>query len=202
MTGFEQVGAWLRRLVEITTSDGGSVAMVAVLTTVFLVSALAKSLAIETTMKALLDFGVGEKPSRSAAVAVVVCEMFIAVALLLVPPVGAPVAGAYLAATSVLLVRSLARGERFECNCFGSGSHEISGAMLARNALLIAMAIAASRAQSVVDVSREYLLPFISGSAGLGTAVTCLWLVRALGLTSELRREIRDMPLVSEGVGP
>lgn len=121
-------------------ADPSGIAVGVVAWTVALVLAgagLAKLRSPQRFARALADFGVVRRPSITAASAVALAE--IAVAAGLVAPatlaVAAPVAVVMFAAFVFLVARSLARGERFPCGCFG-GEEELSRRTLLRTAVL------------------------------------------------------------------
>lgn len=71
-------------------------------------------------------------------------ELGVAAALVTVPPGGAVLALAALAAFSAVLARAVAAGATTPCGCLGKASDEpVSGVDLVRNALLAALALAA-----------------------------------------------------------
>jgi len=82
-------------------------------------------------------------PERSARLVPAV-ELSLAVALVVVPPVGAAGALAALAGFSVVLARSVRAGVQVGCGCFGSaGDEPVSFVELVRNGLLAVLALAA-----------------------------------------------------------
>jgi hypothetical protein len=114
----------------------------------------------------------GLPASHAAARVVPVAELVLAVALVVVPPVGAVVALVALAAFSAVLARALRRGVDVGCGCFGSAGHRpVSGVELLRNGL---MAVAAA----VVLVDPEARVPGLDAvvlvSAGLALAAVVL----------------------------
>lgn len=115
-----------------------------VLASVFLTSAIAKIKPSPTFEKAIqrLSLGfVGSRMSLFVARVLPTCELVLA--LLLVAgywlKVIAGIACLMLTLFTILMAVSLARGERFRCNCFGAMSQsEIGFGSLARNIILIA----------------------------------------------------------------
>ena len=114
------------------------------LSAVFAVAAVGKLLDRPGTVESLAGFGVPARARAFVAVALPVFELTIAVALI---PVGSA-AWAALAATlllavfSVAVARVLARGERVDCNCFGSlSTRPVGRRTLIRNLVLLAAAL-------------------------------------------------------------
>jgi hypothetical protein len=113
------------------------------LAAVFAAAAAAKLLDRAATRRTLADFGLPARLARPGAVGLPLAEA--AVAVLLLPP---PTASWGAAAALVLLLvfvlamaRSLARGRRPSCNCFGrQHSTPVGGLTLARNGGLAAVA--------------------------------------------------------------
>jgi hypothetical protein len=81
---------------------------------------------------------------RSAAVAVPLAELALAVALVVAPGWGAVLALALLAGFTTFLARAVRAGVRVGCNCFGSARRApVSWVELARNAWLAAAGVVA-----------------------------------------------------------
>jgi hypothetical protein len=81
---------------------------------------------------------------RAAAGAIPAAEA--GTALLLVPPAtaawGFGAAAARLAAFTAVTASGVARGQRIRCRCFGAGASQIGPAQIARNVVLLALALA------------------------------------------------------------
>ena len=87
--------------------------------------------------------GLGVPAPRPMARAVPVVELVLAVALVVVPPVGGAVALALLAAFTVLIVGTLRSGRAVGCGCFGSAAEEpVSFVEIVRNGFLALLAMA------------------------------------------------------------
>jgi hypothetical protein len=125
------------------TIDVALLAARLVLAAVFAAAATAKLLDRAATRRTLADFGVPARLAPPGAVGLPLAEA--AVAVLLLPPAtaswGAAAALALLLVFLLAMARSLARGQRPSCNCFGRRHSARVGAMtLARNAGLAAIA--------------------------------------------------------------
>jgi peroxiredoxin len=114
-----------------------------ILAVVFVVSGVAKLLDLSGAQAAMRSFGVPESMTRSAAIALPIAE--IVIALLLIPATSAIWGG--LLAFLLLLVfvasigYNLSKGRKFECHCFGQLSRsEIGPPTLVRNAVLAVIA--------------------------------------------------------------
>jgi hypothetical protein len=93
---------------------------------------------------ALVNFGLTTRPRRGAGRAVGLAEVATAVLLLVPAPVallGAAGAVGLLGTFTVLLARSLRRGERFPCSCLGQDDEDLSPATLVRTSALLALAL-------------------------------------------------------------
>jgi hypothetical protein len=93
---------------------------------------------------ALVDFGLMTRARRDAGRAVGLAEAATAVLLVMPAPVsllGAAAAVGLLGTFTVLLARSLRRGERFPCSCFGQDDDDLSPATLLRTSALLGLAL-------------------------------------------------------------
>jgi len=109
---------------------------------VFAVAGVAKLAAPSRSAATFASLGLPGPEALARAVPAV--ELALAVALVVVPPVGAAGALAALAGFSVMLARTLRAGVRVTCGCFGSaGDEPVSFVELVRNGLLAALALAA-----------------------------------------------------------
>jgi len=140
------------------------------LAAVFALAAAGKLMRRGETEATLGEFGVGEALRPPLATGLPLAELAIAVALL--PAVtaawGALAAALLLAAFTVAVAATLRRGREVDCNCFGSlGARRISGRTLARNALLLALAVA-------VAASGDSGPSAVAWLADLGTAQAAL----------------------------
>jgi hypothetical protein len=90
----------------------------------------------------LVDFGVVGRPRVSAAIAVGLTELLLAVGLLVPSSAAAAAVAVQGMVTAILelIARSLRRGLRFACGCFGAWEEEISARTLLRTGLLAALA--------------------------------------------------------------
>jgi uncharacterized membrane protein YphA (DoxX/SURF4 family) len=127
---------------------------------VFLWSGGSKLVRPAPAAAAIVNFGIGRRPRRLLAVGLGSLELVLGLVLALqLWRVEAPiVAGAISLVFAGFIARSLARGERFPCACFGDPAAEISAAALARAVALTALALAlaglATRAGHRPDVLR------------------------------------------------
>jgi hypothetical protein len=97
------------------------------------------------TVRMLRGVGVPRVAAPSAAVALVVAELAVA-ALSPLPATGLVGAGAAVLLFSALtagVARSVRRGDRVTCACFGSRGKPLAGVHVVRNAVLTAIAAAA-----------------------------------------------------------
>lgn len=110
-----------------------------VLAAVFAVSGLSKLAAPSDAALAMLNFGVTKVRSLKAARALGGMEVVLATGLLgpfWVARLAWLAVLAALTAFTALVLRSLSRGERFECACFGVGRSKIGPVTVGRNLLL------------------------------------------------------------------
>ena len=111
-----------------------------VLAATFVLAGLAKLRQPAETARAFA--GLGLRGTRYLARAVPTVELALAVALVVVPPVGGAVALALLAAFSVLLAGVLKSGKQVGCGCFGTASRQVvSFVDLVRNGMLAVLAV-------------------------------------------------------------
>ncbi|HEX4305718.1 MAG TPA: MauE/DoxX family redox-associated membrane protein [Solirubrobacterales bacterium] len=146
------------------------------LAVVFAVAAAGKLARPAATAESLADFGAPRRLRRPGAFALPAAEL--AVAVLLVPgPTarwGAVAALALLLGFSVAVGRSLRRGERPDCNCFGAvGSAPVGPRTLLRNAGLGAVAaivLVAGPGAALASIDGATALAFLGGAVLLGLA--------------------------------
>ena len=113
------------------------------LAVVFVTAGIAKLLDRAGTRDAVVEFGVGRRLSHMVAAALPILEIAIGVALVPNPTsqYAAIAAGALLAAFTVAIGRSLARGQAPRCHCFGQvHSRPVGIGTVARNVTLFACA--------------------------------------------------------------
>lgn len=115
-----------------------------VLAAVFAVAAVGKLAGRSRTVATLAEFGVAEPLRRPLAIALPAVELAIAASLLPAASAawGALAAALLLVAFTAAVGRALRQGREVDCNCFGAlGPSRISRWTLARNALLLALAV-------------------------------------------------------------
>ncbi len=122
----------------------GSVALVArlALFAVFATAGAAKLGDRTGTRQSLADFGLPQRLTAPAAILLPLCELAVAVALLVAPSARAAAVGALvlLAGFSIAIAINLARGRTPDCHCFGRvHSAPIGAGALVRNAVLAAL---------------------------------------------------------------
>lgn len=115
------------------------------LAAIFAVAGAAKLLDLAATRRTLAEFGMPERVTPAAAVALPLVEL--ATAALLIPAAtgtaGALLGLALLLVFVAVVARSLRRGETPDCNCFGGvHSSPVGPSTLVRNMLLAAVAAA------------------------------------------------------------
>ncbi|HET8893041.1 MAG TPA: MauE/DoxX family redox-associated membrane protein [Gaiellaceae bacterium] len=149
---------------------------------IFLWSGLAKVVRPEAAAQAIVFFGVARGTNIPLARALATVELAVALSLtaaisndrssLLVASLA--VAATLFAVFSLLIARSLRRGDRFACSCFGAAAEPLSIVTFARAVVLLALAVAALLTAPSVDfhAGRDEL--GIDGAAALallGTVV-------------------------------
>jgi hypothetical protein len=135
------------------------------------------------TLQVVREFaGVPRSAAAAAAVAAGILE-WLAAALLFVPSyrvLGALIASIVLTVYLALIARSIMAGRRqVDCGCsFGSARHSLGGFEVARNAVLVAMAlgVAASAARGGPEIAFSQIL----GAAAMLALYTALDQVMAL----------------------
>ncbi|MGH2856125.1 MAG: TlpA family protein disulfide reductase [Solirubrobacteraceae bacterium] len=128
--------------------DAGSVVLAArlLLAAVFALAAAGKLLDAEGASEAVRAFGGPARAARPIALALIAAELAVALGLIVSAAAWWAAIGAalLLVALSLAVARSLRRGERPDCHCFGQlHSARIGVPTLARNLLLCAIALAA-----------------------------------------------------------
>ncbi len=153
-----------------------------VLAAVFAVSAPAKWRDPSGTRRAVSDFGLA--PWAVGPIAALLAPVELTAALLLLTTrwavvVGALLAGLLLVGFTVVIVRSLRRGEQVECHCFGVLSSEpVNWWSVARNAGLLVLAgvvLAGGTSQGWPwQVVADWLTPMTTSQRWLWAAVVVL----------------------------
>lgn len=161
---------------------------------VFVVSGVAKLLDRDGTREAVAGFGVPAGLASPVALALAPAEMLVA-ALLLIPPtrgIGLVAALVLLVAFTAAVVLAINAGRRPDCRCFGRiGGADISGRTVARNAVLIALAVAGLAALAT-DTDPSSAATAVAVVAGLGLAAAILAAEGAAGRAARRRREAQD----------
>lgn len=177
--------------------DGGSALLAArlLLAAVFALAAAGKLLDREAARQAVRDFGGPARGASSIALALIGAELAVATGLIVRAAAWWAATGAalLLALLSLLVARSLHRGERPHCHCFGRlRSAKIGRGTLARNLLLCALAVAVVvHGRADVGTSATGWVAHLSepGWAVVTGAVACTGLLLVVGcLTTELLR--------------
>lgn len=124
-----------------------TVAVTSALAIVLGVSAVTKLGSVQQTGRALRGFGVADDALvRWGARLLAPVELLLAVGLLIAPAplfsVGAVLAAMLMLLFTLVVVRAVRRGDRVECNCFGSvGAEAVGRSTVVRNVVLLAGAM-------------------------------------------------------------
>jgi thiol-disulfide isomerase/thioredoxin len=168
-----------------------------VLAGVFLLAAAGKLLDLAGSRAALGEFGVPVRVAALAGVALPLCELAVAVALLIRPTAVAGAAGALVLLVVFIggVARAMSQGRAPDCHCFGQIHSEPAGpATLARNAVLAAPALLILIAGS--GPSLDGGLASLNGTQDALVATAVLALVLGLAAAAQwgdgrrLRREL------------
>jgi Methylamine utilisation protein MauE len=139
---------------------------------VFAVAALGKLARPAATAESLAEFGVPPRLRRPGALVLPAVELAVAAFLVLGPTArwGAAAALALLLVFSAAVGRSLRRGERPDCNCFGAvGSTPVGPRTLLRNAGLgsaAALVLVAGPGASLASIDGTAVLVVLAGLGG------------------------------------
>lgn len=115
-----------------------------VLAAVFITAGIAKLLDREGSVKALKEFGLGDRLGRAGGTALPLAELAVALALLFPPTATIGAAGALLLLGAFIfgISRALLQGTTPDCHCFGQIHSAPAGrSTLVRNAVLAALAL-------------------------------------------------------------
>jgi uncharacterized membrane protein YphA (DoxX/SURF4 family) len=159
-------------------------------------SAIAKVFDTSGTAEAIVAFGL--PLARPMALATLLILMEVTTGFCLVISLGTGPGGvqlsAYAAALlfasfSVLLGRSLVRGDDFACHCFGGGSHPISFRTFARACALtlLAVIVAVRPPVATMPISQMFAALVLAAS-GLGMSTTLLSVARMFHFNTHLRQ--------------
>lgn len=143
---------------------------------------------------AMVDFDLISRPNRMMGRALGLIEALVGLGLTLRVGVIALFASALVLTClfSLLILRSLLRGQRFECACFGS-KHELSWTSLVRSLLLAAIAGSGLAGVSLNGVDLNDLLS-IAGTLELVSAVAILGFVVLMSQIPNLMRLNLNLP--------
>ncbi len=147
--------------------DGLGYACALLLAAVFVRAAAAKLARPVQTATSFVALGV--PAAATAARAVPVVELLVAVALLATPRAGAIGALALLVPFTAVLAGAVRAGSRIPCNCFGAARADpVSAVDVVRNGLLVAVALAAVTARApVVPGTPAVVVTVIVAGCGL-----------------------------------
>jgi hypothetical protein len=151
MHGYQHAIDLLGRLVRECGRPSLNGIFAAFLAAVFISSGLAKLRRPAVAALSIVNFGVTSRVWTAAGVALGASEVALSV-VLLVPPLRVPAtwaAAVVLIGFAVLISRSLRRGDRFSCACFGRDTDDISRKTLARTAGLSVVALVAASGATV-----------------------------------------------------
>lgn len=152
---------------------------------IFLWSGIAKARRPALAALAMHEFGLTPGLNTRVAAAAGAGEIVLGVALgtTVVPVVSLGVSSAVLWSFTFLIVRSLRRGDRFACFCFGDAEAAISSLTLLRTlglallaTLLFAVAVAGAEPPADMNI---VMLEFVVATALVGTTVLVAQTVRA-----------------------
>lgn len=149
---------------------------------VFALAAVTKLLAPGRTAE---EFAALDLPRPAAAARIVPpIELALAAGLLLRPALAAPAALALLVAFTAVLARVVRSGRSVTCGCLGPLSRRpVTGRTLARNGLLMALAVLVMAASATSDATPALPDPALLVAGGTAAAlvglVAQLWLLRA-----------------------
>jgi len=181
MDGLEALGSAAADLIASLGSVEGLSAIVLLLVVIFTWSAAVKLRNPARAGRAMVDFGIagGVRPLAGAGLGLFEAGLMAALVagLLWQPELLSPVAWAATAALAgfaILIARSLARGERFACFCFGDSDAGISWATLARTLALAALAatVALKDVALTGQPAQDVILEAVVAVGFVGVAVT------------------------------
>jgi uncharacterized membrane protein HdeD (DUF308 family) len=169
---------------------------VCVLSIVFLWSSVSKLADLGGTAETISAFGFGSVPRRRWALVAGVAELALGVALAASLAIGPAASRAAGAAAALLLfffvaivARSLIRGQRFACHCFGSHEKPLSRSTLLRAVCLavIATLLAEIRLDQPAGF-RTLILAFVSAAAAVGATAIAASIGRMVHFNTHLRQ--------------
>ena len=164
----------------IESLNGVATMMALALAAVFMVAAVVKAIAPETTAREFRQLGL---PASAVLARVVPAfELLVVAALLVMPRLGSALATATLIAFTGVLVVVLRSGRQVSCGCLGSLSSEpISWSTVARNGILLLMAVAAGVSPRLVVPDIESVVAASISVLILVVAVQLFTLHRSIG---------------------
>lgn len=135
--------------------------------------------------RAIVDFGVLRLPRPAVAIALGLSEIIIAV-LVVFPAAVVVIVGCVAAvllslAFTVVIGRSLRRGESFPCACFSAGNSQISIVTLLRSVAMIFAGVVGGVGPSVTGTAAVHIESLVPATAiglsliGLPTAIYCVF---------------------------
>lgn len=175
---------------------------------VFALAGIGKLLDLQSSEKALKDFGVPGELAKPLSIALPVAELLIALMLL-------PVATARLGAVGGVLLLAvfiggmiwqMAQGNAPDCHCFGAiHSEPVSKKSLARNivfALLAFVLVAGGQGLSFADLTNELAAQLFIGIATIGLLTAAVFYLKKISeQQTQIMRRIEIMELVAHEGG-
>lgn len=177
MNGIAHIAEYLEAAARQFPEGALRLTLISMLGLVLLWSGSAKARSPRQTAFALVDFGVVKRPGLRLAWGLIVGEFLLGMtlaagpllpeALVFVAAVGA---AATFTAFSVLIGRSLARGQAVSCSCFGSSEKKLTRTALYRSGALglVALVCAAAGSLGPAPSPAEYVLIVSSAASILG----------------------------------
>ena len=181
--GFDRAFGVLSSVLDAATGTTPGLVAQWALVAIFLTSGVGKLRRPGHAAVAISNFGLTRSIRRSYGSALGMFELALAVCLAITAFPAAPssaralvlaATAALLALFAFLIARSVRRGDRFPCACFGDGSEEISRRSLARTlaiGLVGLLPLAATLTSADGFPSRDSLLAGVVGVGALSTAV-------------------------------
>lgn len=160
----------------------------------FLLSGIVKLRRPALAAMAIVDFGIGRRVRSALGLALGAAEVALAVLLVASVRLGFWVAAPLLWLFALLIGRSLLRGERFACFCFGDGETVLSWRTLVRTLSLAVLATIAATAGSALAqfLPSDRLLQATVAAALLGAGVLVVRVVDLVRLSGASLRALQE----------
>lgn len=195
MGGFSALLTLLKGILSDMRSAPSAGIIECLLAGVFLLSGISKLRHPKATAMAIVNFGLGKHAYPVLGWLLGACEIGLGLMLLASGPLGLPAAAVLLWLFALLIVRSLSKGDRFACLCFGNTEETVSRRALLRTLTLALLTtiVASDKPGRAQFWSRERLLEVVVASSILGVVAVASQVWHLVRLSDSTMLELKGI---------